>query len=318
MSDDLKPLQLAGYASEVLRDYLATVIIDSREQTPLSFTRLPSRRTDEDAGLTSGDYTIAGFSHLFAIERKPIDDLVSCCANSNRDRFERELHRLRGYRFARVVICGTRGGVGREEYRSKLSAKAVLSTIAAFETRYNVPFVFAGSPAGAAILVETWAYWVARENLTSISHLAKELRASPPCHRINRPSAISSGNERHSHLPVRASRQRSRRRPATPNAECPVYCYRGDAIIQRIQHRPVPCQLNPVREAPRQPFAKAGRRLDWLRQQRLVPGACPRHRSAYLRDQRQGAPHRQAEAKRVARPPHGVTLSVVHGDSPEP
>jgi hypothetical protein len=33
-----------------------------------------------------------------------------------------------------------------------------MSTIAAFDVRYNVPFVFAGSPAGAAHLVETWAY----------------------------------------------------------------------------------------------------------------------------------------------------------------
>jgi len=192
VSEELKPLALAGYASDILRDYLPTIIIDSREQTPLEFRRLPWRRTEPEAGLTSGDYTITGFGHQFSIERKSVADLVGCCTSSNRDRFERELHRLRGYRFSRVVICGTREEIEREEYRSKLTARAVLSTIAAFEVRYNIPFAFAGSPAGAAHLVETWAYWFARENLNEISELAKEMRAKPAvCASANRPAAIS-------------------------------------------------------------------------------------------------------------------------------
>ena len=34
-------------------------------------------------------------------------ELVACCMGDNRVRFERELHRLRGYRFKRLLIVGS-------------------------------------------------------------------------------------------------------------------------------------------------------------------------------------------------------------------
>jgi len=73
-----------------LADQAPVIIIDSREQTPLQFTRLEARV----ATLPSGDYSIAGLEELFAVERKSIPDLVACCTGQNRERFERELHRL--------------------------------------------------------------------------------------------------------------------------------------------------------------------------------------------------------------------------------
>src|SRR5688572_25097121 len=60
-----------------------TIIIDSREQNPLTFTRLSSIR----GTLQSGDYSIAGLEHLFAIERKSLDDLAMS-VTSERERFE--------------------------------------------------------------------------------------------------------------------------------------------------------------------------------------------------------------------------------------
>jgi hypothetical protein len=46
---------------------------------------------------------VAGLQDLFSIERKTVSDLVGCCMGENRERFERELHRLRGYWFKTVV-----------------------------------------------------------------------------------------------------------------------------------------------------------------------------------------------------------------------
>jgi hypothetical protein len=40
---------------------------------------------------------VAGLEELFVIERQSIADLVGCCIGESRERFERELHRLRGY-----------------------------------------------------------------------------------------------------------------------------------------------------------------------------------------------------------------------------
>jgi hypothetical protein len=80
------------------------LVTDTREQLPLPFKRLASVR----ATLTSGDYSFRGGEELFAVERKSIADLVGCCVGDNRERFFRELHRLRGYRFKRLLVVGTR------------------------------------------------------------------------------------------------------------------------------------------------------------------------------------------------------------------
>jgi hypothetical protein len=40
------------------------------------------------------------------VERKSIGDVVACCVGQSRERFERELHRLRGFRFKRLLVVG--------------------------------------------------------------------------------------------------------------------------------------------------------------------------------------------------------------------
>jgi ERCC4-type nuclease len=87
-----------------LADLRPTIAVDNREQDPLVFTRLKS----VTGTLYSGDYSIRGLEDVFAIERKSIEDLANCCLAGNRDRFEHELHRLRGYRFKRLLVIGTR------------------------------------------------------------------------------------------------------------------------------------------------------------------------------------------------------------------
>lgn len=136
-----------------------TIIIDTREQTPLKFERYPSKV----AGLRTGDYSIEGLEELFAIERKSITDLVGCCCDSNRKRFERELHRLRGYERKRLLIIGSVAEIVGHRYRGNTSPNAVLATLAAFEMRYDVPVVFIPCEIEAAKRVENWAYWYLRE-----------------------------------------------------------------------------------------------------------------------------------------------------------
>ena len=93
-----------------------TIVIDTREQDPLVFSRLPAIR----GTLQSGDYSIAGLTELFAIERKTVSDLVGCCMGENRDRFERELHRLRGFKFRRLLVIGTEAEIALGDYHSAI------------------------------------------------------------------------------------------------------------------------------------------------------------------------------------------------------
>lgn len=158
-----------------LADLRPTIVVDSREQTPLIFRRLPS----VVGGLTSGDYSVRGLEDLFAVERKSIPDLVGCCVGENRERFERELHRLRGCRFKRLLVVGRREDIEAGAYRSRIAPEAVLHSLAAWEVRFDVPVVFCPTPEAAARQVESWAFWFSREVVQGANDLLRGNRPAP-------------------------------------------------------------------------------------------------------------------------------------------
>lgn len=137
---------------------LPTIITDTREQTPLVFGNLPS----EAGTLQSGDYSVKGLEHEIAIERKSIADLCQSVTRG-RERFERELHRLRGFPFARILIVGD----PYEVTRHSPNPKAVFSSLSAFEARYGIPAIWEADPATASRLVERWAWFFWRERTSA-------------------------------------------------------------------------------------------------------------------------------------------------------
>jgi ERCC4-type nuclease len=155
--------------------FLPTLVIDTREQTPLVPLRLPYVR----AGLQSGDYSVLGLESEFAVERKSIADLVACCksgtraAEGERERFERELHRMRGFTFARLLIVGTRAEMEAGAYRSDIVPSAVVNSLLSWQATYRVPFVCQPTPEAAALEVEDWAYWYARKRIDVLRDIAR-------------------------------------------------------------------------------------------------------------------------------------------------
>lgn len=150
---------------------LPRIIVDTREQAPLVFTRLAS----EVSTLNTADYSYSGAEHLFGVERKSIDDLVGCCVGVDRARFERELTRLRGFRFKRLLVVGTARAIEEHQYRSRIEPASVIGTLAMIEHRYEVPVVFAETPEDAAMLVEEWVCWSASELVKTVNHLARRM-----------------------------------------------------------------------------------------------------------------------------------------------
>jgi len=147
------------------------IAIDSREKTPLTFVNLPSVR----GTLLSGDYSFLGGETLFSVERKSLDDLAQCCVGDNRCRFSRELHRLRGFWFKRLLVIGCRTDIEKHNYRSNIQPAAILGTLSTFEVRFDCPIVFAANPTEAAILVERWVVYVAREFMKIADAISKPL-----------------------------------------------------------------------------------------------------------------------------------------------
>jgi DNA excision repair protein ERCC-4 len=151
-----------------LADHPPVIVIDTREQDPLAFGRLPWRT----GTLPTGDYSVAGMEELFSVERKSIADLVACCA-TERERFERELHRLRGYRFKRLLVVGTERDVIEGRYRSRITPQSVLGSLATWEIRYDIPIVFVSTPEAAARQIERWAFYYARECVLGLNGLCR-------------------------------------------------------------------------------------------------------------------------------------------------
>src|SRR5258708_6345846 len=155
-----------------------TIIVDTREQDPLVFSRLQSER----GTLPTGDYSIKGAEHLFAVERKTISDLIGCCTG-DRERFDKELLRLNANRFRRLLIVGTEKEIWAGRYRSSIKPQSIMGSLSAWQMRFDCPPVFRTTAQSAAALVERWAYWFAREclivaiNLTKANADTKETRA---------------------------------------------------------------------------------------------------------------------------------------------
>jgi DNA excision repair protein ERCC-4 len=150
-------LKLPARSEEPCKPVIA---VDSREQDRLQFTRLESRVVS----LVTGDYGLLACPTAAALERKSIPDLEAS-VSSDRDRFERELLRMKAYPFRRLIIVGSRGEIEIGRYRSKMSPKAVLHTLSAFEVRYDLPICHFPDAEAAALQVESWLWWVAREIL---------------------------------------------------------------------------------------------------------------------------------------------------------
>ena len=149
--------------------HLLRIIVDSREQAPLTFTGYPVEM--EVGTLEAGDYSVAGFERRVAVERKELQDLVGCLGG-DRERFERELARLRGYDFAAVVVEAPADDLRAGRYRGKLDAGAAWQSVLAFSMRYRMPFIFCADRADAEAVTYDLLRHYARDRWRELQSLA--------------------------------------------------------------------------------------------------------------------------------------------------
>lgn len=118
---------------------LPRLIVDTREQMPLRFEHLEAVR----GTLATGDYSIAGMEGAFMVER---------------ERFFRELARMRAAQCARLLIVGGEVELANVLHRRKVTAESIAGSLAAINARF-VPVVWAATPAKAAQMVERLAVY---------------------------------------------------------------------------------------------------------------------------------------------------------------
>ena len=152
---------------------LLSIVRDSREQVPFRFDGLPV--TVEIGTLEAGDYSLRGFERRVAVERKELGDLVGCLG-ADRQRFERELCRLRGYDAAAVVIEAPVVALRTGRYLGRLDAGAAWQSVLAFSMRYRMPFIWCQDRADAEAVTFDLLRHFARDRWRELQALAPAAR----------------------------------------------------------------------------------------------------------------------------------------------
>lgn len=142
------------------------IVADSREQKPLDFTRWTDV-TVEVGTLTTGDYALKTLETRAACERKNLDDLVGSLS-TGRERFEAELTRARGFDLFVIVAECSMQDVAEHKYRSRMTPESVLQSLFAYQCRYGVPTIWAGSREGAAYVVRSILAKYLREHIEGL------------------------------------------------------------------------------------------------------------------------------------------------------
>ena len=147
-----------------------TVVVDTREQHPWDLTPLQM----ESGTLATGDYSLAGFpSTYMAVERKAsIQELISC-VGSERERFERELHRLAAFTNRLVIVEASWSELELGQWRGKITAKQVINSVLSWQSQ-GIPFLFAGTRENAQEYARRVLYLAAKRFWRSARLLANE------------------------------------------------------------------------------------------------------------------------------------------------
>jgi hypothetical protein len=99
--------------------------------------------------MVTGDYAILGGEQAVTIERKSLQ------------------------------TGGGREHIQEHRYRSNVNPRAVLSSLAAWECKFDWPVVYEPTPESSAERVETWLFWVAYEITQRANDLLRGCLSEP-------------------------------------------------------------------------------------------------------------------------------------------
>lgn len=111
--------------------------VDTREQAHL-LDRFPPGLTVQSKVLTDGDYSILGYEHQFAIERKGISDLISYCTSERVAKTMPKMMRFLTMDWIGLVIEVDEPDLLKPQVFSKVSPETIRQSLASFEIRYGI------------------------------------------------------------------------------------------------------------------------------------------------------------------------------------
>lgn len=136
-----------------------TAIYDTREGDGHVWNLAPMQMAK--GKLCTADYSVKGLEDLVRVERKSLPDFLMCVGRE-RERFDREMIRLRGFKYRAVVVECTWEEILAGHWRSKIHPNAVRMSAMSWERR-GVPIHFLGKPDFCATWVREFLFSVARD-----------------------------------------------------------------------------------------------------------------------------------------------------------
>lgn len=141
-------------------------VVDTREQTPLDLSPLQTIR----GTLTTGDYSVRGLEHHVALERKSLADLLGC-VGVERERFDREVHRLLAYPTRALVVEATWEDLEAGGWRSKVTSSAAVGSVLGWISS-GLPVLMAGDHERAGRYVSRLLFTAARRRWRELRTMA--------------------------------------------------------------------------------------------------------------------------------------------------
>ncbi len=134
------------------KNQLPTIVIDTREKTPYNFKASATLAGVVSRKLEFGDYALEGHENLICIERKR--SITELCGNigKNRERFKRELERMRQCKLRFIVVEDYWSSIlrlGKNKFVRGMHPNSVFESIISWKLKYDVNFIFAGTRAMA-------------------------------------------------------------------------------------------------------------------------------------------------------------------------
>lgn len=148
-----------------------TAIIDTREQMPLDLS--PLKMTV--GTLETGDYSLLGCEHIVRVERKSLDDLLSCVGR-DRERFDREVQRMLAYQVRVLIVEATWQDIELGNWRSQVKPEAAIGSLLGWQAS-GLSIHMVGDHQRAGTHVARLLYTVARRRYRELRSLVsgKEL-----------------------------------------------------------------------------------------------------------------------------------------------
>lgn len=137
------------------------ILRDTREQRPLD-RWFSDAVSVEVVTLSTGDYSLVGFTDRVCVERKSLPDLVAC-VGPERERFMDCARRMQAYAFRLLVVEASVADVLAGAYRSRTNPQSVIGTTLALMADYGVPTLWAGDAQTAANMIERMFCRMARK-----------------------------------------------------------------------------------------------------------------------------------------------------------